>query len=217
MLKVLILCHPWPTLPATGMLGLCDGALLPGSAVSPFQQQPSDHHQPMSLRPVMSNTLQASKYQVAHTLWRPGGLCPLTIISLLRQRLHLAPTMWHEAFAMHLWGLWVASSWVKLVWWSHVEYFFSKAHLLREACRAVVEAAQLFPRFFAGQITAAGRVPPAKVLVIGGGVAGLSAAGTARNMGEHKRHACCRALPSHRSPSDHGHGLRSSQLREQCR
>ena len=48
----------------------------------------------------------------------------------------------------------------------------------------MVEAAQLFPRFFAGQITAAGRVPPAKVLVIGGGVAGLSAAGTAKNMGE---------------------------------
>lgn len=38
--------------------------------------------------------------------------------------------------------------------------------------RAVVEAAQHFERFFTGQITAAGRVPPAKVLVIGGGVAG---------------------------------------------
>ena len=49
--------------------------------------------------------------------------------------------------------------------------------------RAVVEAAQHFGRFFTGQITAAGRVPPAKVLVIGGGVAGLSAIGTARNMG----------------------------------
>jgi flavin-dependent dehydrogenase len=49
--------------------------------------------------------------------------------------------------------------------------------------RAVVEAAQHFPRFFTGQITAAGRVPPAKVLVIGGGVAGLAAVGTAKNMG----------------------------------
>jgi NAD/NADP transhydrogenase alpha subunit len=49
--------------------------------------------------------------------------------------------------------------------------------------RAVVEAANHFPRFFTGQITAAGRVPPAKVLVIGGGVAGLSAIGTAKNMG----------------------------------
>ena len=49
--------------------------------------------------------------------------------------------------------------------------------------RAVVEAANHFGRFFTGQITAAGRVPPAKVLVIGGGVAGLSAIGTARNMG----------------------------------
>ncbi|KAI3433374.1 hypothetical protein D9Q98_003191 [Chlorella vulgaris] len=49
--------------------------------------------------------------------------------------------------------------------------------------RAVVEAAQHFGRFFTGQITAAGRVPPAKVLVIGGGVAGLAAIGTAKNMG----------------------------------
>lgn len=39
-------------------------------------------------------------------------------------------------------------------------------------CSAVVEAAQHFGRFFTGQITAAGRVPPAKVLIIGGGVAG---------------------------------------------
>lgn len=49
--------------------------------------------------------------------------------------------------------------------------------------RAVVEAANQFGRFFTGQITAAGRVPPAKVLIIGGGVAGLSAIGTAKNMG----------------------------------
>lgn len=49
--------------------------------------------------------------------------------------------------------------------------------------RAVVEAANYFPRFFAGQITAAGKVPPAKILVIGGGVAGLAAIGQARNMG----------------------------------
>lgn len=49
--------------------------------------------------------------------------------------------------------------------------------------RAVVEATNYFPRFFAGQITAAGKVPPAKVLVIGGGVAGLAAIGQARNMG----------------------------------
>lgn len=49
--------------------------------------------------------------------------------------------------------------------------------------RAVIEAAQYFPRFFTGQITAAGKVPPAKVLVIGGGVAGLSAVGTAKNLG----------------------------------
>ncbi len=48
--------------------------------------------------------------------------------------------------------------------------------------KAVIEAANHFGRFFTGQITAAGKVPPAKVLVIGGGVAGLSAIGTARNM-----------------------------------
>ncbi len=49
--------------------------------------------------------------------------------------------------------------------------------------RAVVEASQHFGRFFTGQITAAGKVPPAKVLVIGAGVAGLSAIGAARSMG----------------------------------
>jgi NAD(P) transhydrogenase len=49
--------------------------------------------------------------------------------------------------------------------------------------RAVIEAANEFGRFFTGQITAAGKVPPAKVLVIGGGVAGLSAIVTAKNMG----------------------------------
>uniref|UniRef100_A0A7E4VH40 NAD(P) transhydrogenase, mitochondrial n=1 Tax=Panagrellus redivivus TaxID=6233 RepID=A0A7E4VH40_PANRE len=49
--------------------------------------------------------------------------------------------------------------------------------------KAVLLAANHFGRFFTGQITAAGRIPPAKVLVIGGGVAGLSAIGTARNMG----------------------------------
>lgn len=49
--------------------------------------------------------------------------------------------------------------------------------------RAVVEAAHLFPRFFTGQVTAAGKIPPAKVLVIGAGVAGLSAIGAARGLG----------------------------------
>ncbi|KAL3282797.1 hypothetical protein HHI36_005963 [Cryptolaemus montrouzieri] len=49
--------------------------------------------------------------------------------------------------------------------------------------RAVVEAANHFPRFFSGQITAAGKVPPAKILIIGGGVAGLAAAGQAKSMG----------------------------------
>ena len=49
--------------------------------------------------------------------------------------------------------------------------------------RAVVEAANCFGRFFTGQITAAGKVPPAKVLVIGAGVAGLAAIGTAKGLG----------------------------------
>ncbi len=49
--------------------------------------------------------------------------------------------------------------------------------------RAVIEAASFFGRFFTGQMTAAGKVPPAKVLVIGAGVAGLSAIGAARGLG----------------------------------
>ncbi len=49
--------------------------------------------------------------------------------------------------------------------------------------RAVIEAAHHFGRFFTGQITAAGKVPPAKVMVIGAGVAGLAAIGTARSLG----------------------------------
>ena len=49
--------------------------------------------------------------------------------------------------------------------------------------RAVIEAAHNFGRFFTGQITAAGKVPPAKVLIIGAGVAGLAAIGTARSLG----------------------------------
>lgn len=47
----------------------------------------------------------------------------------------------------------------------------------------MIEAANHFGRFFTGQITAAGKVPPAKVLVIGAGVAGLSAIATAKSMG----------------------------------
>ncbi len=49
--------------------------------------------------------------------------------------------------------------------------------------RAVVEAAHHFGRFFTGQITAAGKVPPAKVMIIGAGVAGLAAIGAAGSMG----------------------------------
>ncbi len=49
--------------------------------------------------------------------------------------------------------------------------------------RAVIEASEHFGRFFTGQITAAGKVPPAKVMVIGAGVAGLAAIGTAKGLG----------------------------------
>uniref|UniRef100_A0A8C2MT87 proton-translocating NAD(P)(+) transhydrogenase n=1 Tax=Cricetulus griseus TaxID=10029 RepID=A0A8C2MT87_CRIGR len=49
--------------------------------------------------------------------------------------------------------------------------------------KAVVLAANHFGRFFTGQITAAGKVPPAKILIVGGGVAGLASAGAAKSMG----------------------------------
>lgn len=49
--------------------------------------------------------------------------------------------------------------------------------------RAVIEASNHFGRFFPGQITAAGKIPPAKVLVIGAGVAGLAAIATAKSLG----------------------------------
>ena len=49
--------------------------------------------------------------------------------------------------------------------------------------RAIIEAAQNFGRFFTGQVTAAGKVPPAKVFIIGAGVAGLAAIGAANGLG----------------------------------
>ena len=54
--------------------------------------------------------------------------------------------------------------------------------------RAVIEAAHHFGRFFTGQITAAGKVPPAKVLIIGAGVAGLAA----NRRGRQPRRGCAR-------------------------
>lgn len=48
--------------------------------------------------------------------------------------------------------------------------------------KAVIEAANLIQRPFAGQMTAAGRIPPTKVLVVGAGVAGLAAIQTAKGM-----------------------------------
>jgi NAD(P) transhydrogenase len=49
--------------------------------------------------------------------------------------------------------------------------------------KSVITAAENFGRFFTGQMTAAGKLPPAKILVIGGGVAGLAAIATAKSMG----------------------------------
>ncbi len=49
--------------------------------------------------------------------------------------------------------------------------------------KAVITAAENFGRFYTGQMTAAGKLPPAKMLVIGGGVAGLAAIATAKSMG----------------------------------
>lgn len=64
-------------------------------------------------------------------------------------------------------------SWFQI--FSEIFFFFSPSLLLQWLIS--------FFCLFSGQITAAGKVPPAKVLVIGGGVAGLSAVGTAKNMG----------------------------------
>ena len=73
--------------------------------------------------------------------------------------------------------------------------------------RAVIEAATHFPRFFTGQITAAGRVPPAKVLIIGGGVAGLAAVGTAKNMGAVVRSCAFHVFAQYWQPLQHGRSL----------
>ena len=78
--------------------------------------------------------------------------------------------------------------------------------------RAVVEAASNFGRFFTGQVTAAGKVPPAKVLVIGAGVAGLAAIGAARGMGAHRPRL--RHPPrGRRTDRKHGRGVSVSRLR----
>ena len=68
--------------------------------------------------------------------------------------------------------------------------------------RAVVEAAHEFGRFFCGQVTAAGKVPPAKVLVIGAGVAGLAAIGAAHSLG-----AIVRAFDTRLEVADQIHSM----------
>ena len=80
----------------------------------------------------------------------------------------------------------------------------------RRLSRAIVEAAHGFGRFFTGQITAAGKVPPAKVMVIGAGVAGLAAIGAAKSLGAI---VCIRHPPgSERTSSKYGRGNSSSWI-----
>ena len=77
--------------------------------------------------------------------------------------------------------------------------------------RAVVEAANNFGRFFTGQITAAGKVPPAKVMVIGAGVAGLAAIGAARSLGAIVRAFDTRPVVK-RTSREHGGGVPGTRL-----
>jgi len=82
----------------------------------------------------------------------------------------------------------------------------SMAHIA--GYRAVIEAGAHFGRFFAGQTTAAGRIPPAKVLVIGAGVAGLSAIGAAVSLG-----AVVRAFDTRPEVAEQIASLRAEPLR----
>ena len=77
--------------------------------------------------------------------------------------------------------------------------------------RAVIEAGNNFGRFFTGQVTAAGKVPPAKVLVVGAGVAGLAAIGTSTSLGA-ITHGLRRAARSGRADRIDGGGVRLSGL-----
>src|SRR5207342_196970 len=67
------------------------------------------------------------------------------------------------------------------IWAQSLDVLSSMANIA--GYRAVIEAAHEFGSFFTGQVTAAGKVPPAKVLVAGAGVAGLAAIGTAGSLG----------------------------------
>lgn len=73
--------------------------------------------------------------------------------------------------------------------------------------RAVVEAANEFGRFFTGQVTAAGKVPPAKVLIAGAGVAGLAAIGAASSLG-----AIVRATDPRAEVADQVHSVGGTYL-----
>ena len=78
--------------------------------------------------------------------------------------------------------------------------------------RAVIEAAHEFGSFFTGQVTAAGKVPPAKVLVVGAGVAGLAAIGTARSLG-----AIVRAIDARAEVAEQVESMGAEFLAVRCR
>ena len=80
--------------------------------------------------------------------------------------------------------------------------------------RAVVEAAHAFGRFFTGQVTAAGKVPQAKVLVVGAGVAGLAAIGAAGSLGAIVKATDPRPRSPIRSPHSAGSTCRSRTRRK---
>lgn len=81
--------------------------------------------------------------------------------------------------------------------------------------RAVVEAAQEYGGMFAGQVTAAGKTPPAKVFVIGGGVAGLAAVGTAASLGAQVRAFDVRTEAAEQIESMGGTAVRAPEAQQQ--
>ncbi|WP_069387339.1 Re/Si-specific NAD(P)(+) transhydrogenase subunit alpha [Cellulosimicrobium cellulans] len=81
--------------------------------------------------------------------------------------------------------------------------------------RAVVEAAQEYGGMFGGQVTAAGKTPPAKVFVIGGGVAGLAAVGTAASLGAQVRAFDVRTEAAEQIESMGGTAVRAPEAQQQ--
>ncbi|WP_298943325.1 Re/Si-specific NAD(P)(+) transhydrogenase subunit alpha [uncultured Microbacterium sp.] len=108
------------------------------------------------------------------TLLRPGA----TVIALLSPALH--PELLERLAAQGITAL-ALDAVPRISRAQSMDVLSSMANIA--GYRAVVEAAHEFGRFFTGQVTAAGKVPPAKVLVAGAGVAGLAAIGAASSLG----------------------------------